>query len=173
MGRAERNLISVRVLGSATANVRELRNLNSLVHEEGIYELPGMEKNWRILGEILIKTQPITLPLKKENERARKHLLWVREGLLKGVGCGREEFASVWSRSAVLPWARLEGMGPMARSVGLGVCSQQGNRRGPGSVPCTLSSLQVAWKLGVTPAEGLYLMSPPHVSRHWCFPGPP
>lgn len=53
------------------------------MHKQGICELPGVGESWSILREILIKTQLITIPLKKENERPKQHLLWSGEGLLK------------------------------------------------------------------------------------------
>lgn len=54
-----------------------------------------MEESLALLREILIKAQPITIPLKKENERTRKQLLWIHEGLLKGAECEKEILDSV------------------------------------------------------------------------------
>lgn len=49
-----------------------------------------MEESGSILREILIKAQPITIPLKKENERTKKHLLRIHEGLLKDAAWEKE-----------------------------------------------------------------------------------
>jgi len=51
-----------------------------------------VEESRSILREILIKAQPITIPLKKENERTKKHLLWIHEGLLKDTECEKKKF---------------------------------------------------------------------------------
>lgn len=55
-----------------------------------------MEESRSILREILIKAQSITIPLKKENERTRKHLLWIHEGLLKDAE--KKKFLTVLKR---------------------------------------------------------------------------
>lgn len=52
-----------------------------------------MEESRSVLRETLIKAQPITIPLKKENERTKKHLLWVHEGLFKDA---------VWKRKLLI-----------------------------------------------------------------------
>lgn len=57
-----------------------------------------MEESLGILGEILIKAQPITIPLKRGNERTKKHLLWLREGLLKDAGGKKGFLTAVESR---------------------------------------------------------------------------
>lgn len=57
-----------------------------------------MEESRSILREILIKAQPITIPLKKENERTKKHLLWIHEGLLKDTECEKKKFLTALKR---------------------------------------------------------------------------
>lgn len=59
------------------------------------------EKSPSILREILIKAQPITIPLKKENERTKKHLLWIHEGLLKDAEWERKKFLTALKRHSV------------------------------------------------------------------------
>lgn len=80
-----------------------------------------MEESRGTLRELLIKAQPITVPLKGEKERTKEHLLWVHEGPPMGAAGEKETLTSAEkSGSTFVPhWA--EPMGPRNREGGLGV----------------------------------------------------
>ena len=117
-----------------------------------------MEESRRIPREILIKAQPITIPLQKGNERTKKRLLWIHEGLLKDAECERKKFSTALKRHRarvfVLRQAELVGEGAQQRK-GLGLFSPTGQRKGEREqgFGCSLewlnnlsSSLHLAWQ---------------------------
>ena len=85
-----------------------------------------MEESRSILREILIKAQPITIPLTEENERTKEHLLWIHEGLLKDAECEKKKFLTALKRYKaclfVLHRAKLVGEGVwQCKDGGLGL----------------------------------------------------
>ena len=147
------------------------------MHSEGSCKLAGVEESRSILREILIKAQPITIPLQKENERTKKHLLWIHEGLLKDAECEKKKFSTALKRHRaclfVLRQAELVGDGAQ-QCKGLGLFSPMGQRKREREqgFRCSLewlnnlsSSLHLAWqpvsRVLALPSSGRGVLTPP------------